>query len=91
MTTQTRRRLPRGLIVRKATVCGGSPTITGTRIRVSDIVRNRRLGHDTARIRRAIPHLGNDQIEAALAYYNKHRREIDDEIEREEALGGQGE
>ena len=85
MATQTRRRPPRGSIVRKATLCGGSPTITGTRVRVSDIVRYRRLGHDAARIRRAIPHLSEDQIVAALAYDAKHRREIDDEIEQEEA------
>jgi uncharacterized protein (DUF433 family) len=77
-----------GVIVRRAGVMGGSAIVAGTRIRVSDIVRQRALyrSHQTARILRGYPDLTREQVEAALAYYAAHRDTIDEEIRSEEAL-----
>lgn len=65
---------------------GGSPVIAGTRIRVSDIVRYREMWPDLSSIVRQLPHLTLEQVNAALAYYDSHRAEIDNEIETEAAL-----
>jgi uncharacterized protein (DUF433 family) len=72
-------------IVRRPNVMGGSPTIAGTRVRVSDVVRMHRRTRSHAAVKRALPHLTVAQIEAALAYYKDKtaRRLIDDEIKSE--------
>ncbi len=85
MTTRTRSRSPHSLIVKRARVCGGSPTIEGTRIRVSDVVRYQTLKADTAAVRHALPHLSEAQVNAALDYYRTHQKEIDLEIAEEAA------
>jgi uncharacterized protein (DUF433 family) len=82
---------PHSLISRKPRICGGSPTIDGTRIRVSDIVRYSRLyPGDPERIQKAMPHLDLTQINAAISYYADNRPEIDREIAEEDALAGDG-
>lgn len=81
---QAQRRSLRGLITRRARVCGGSPTIAGTRVRVSDVVRYWRLHGDRVRIQKALPHLDENQIRAALDYYDAHKDEIEGEIKEEE-------
>lgn len=85
MATRTRSRSPHSLIVKRARVCGGSPTIEGTRIRVSDVVRYRTLKGELGGVRAALPHLSEAQVKAALDYYRTHQKEIDREINEEAA------
>ena len=74
-------------IVSNPKICGGSPTIAGTRIRVSDIVLCQRIeGEDVAGILEAYPHLTREQVECALGYYEQHRAAIDRYIEEEKIL-----
>ena len=67
---------------------GGSPCIDGTRLRVADIVLLKRfegLNANEISTYYARP-LTVEQVEAALAFYESHRAEIDDYIEAEDAL-----
>lgn len=67
---------------------GGSPCIDGTRLRVADIVLLKRfegLNANEISTYYARP-LTVEQVEAALAFYESHRAEIDDDIEAEDAL-----
>ena len=67
---------------------GGSPCIDGTRLRVADIVLLKRfegLNANEISAYYARP-LTVEQVEAALAFYESHRAEIDDYIEAEDAL-----
>jgi uncharacterized protein (DUF433 family) len=86
MATQ-RSRSRSALIVRRPGICGGSPTIEGTRIRVSDIIYSSQL-HDgnVEAIREGYPHLSAEQVEAALEYYGKHRESIEREMAEEKEL-----
>ena len=78
--------VPASGIVRKPGVMGGSPTISGTRVRVADIVRHkRRLGSEAA-ILQALPHLTPANIKAALRFYEQNQAEIDSYIEQEDRL-----
>lgn len=62
-------------------VQGGAPVIAGTRTPVWSIVEYDRVyGSDLNEVARALPHLASEQIVAALAYYQAHRVEIDNEI-----------
>ncbi|MBI4491253.1 MAG: DUF433 domain-containing protein [Chloroflexi bacterium] len=71
-------------IIQDPEICGGEPTVKGTRVPVRSIVIQWRLYHDLERIRRAFPRLSIPAIEHALAYYEQHRDEIDRAIERTE-------
>ena len=71
-------------IVRDPRVCGGDPTIAGTRIPVQSIVVSYRLYGDLTRVQHAYPRLDATAIRAALAYYEDHREEIDRLIEENE-------
>jgi len=74
-------------IVRVPGICGGSPTIEGTRIRVADVVYyDREFNGDIEVIREGYPHLSRGQVEAALAFYEQNRSEIDRYMEEEAAL-----
>jgi uncharacterized protein (DUF433 family) len=68
-------------IERTAGVCGGKACITGTRIRVLDIVGLRRRGFEPEEMLRmyAVP-LTLAQVHAALAYYYDHPEEIETSI-----------
>jgi uncharacterized protein (DUF433 family) len=62
-------------------VCGGSPVIAGTRIRVVDVaVEYEYLNHTPDDIVTAHPHLKLEQIHDALSYYYEHRAELDSKI-----------
>jgi uncharacterized protein (DUF433 family) len=62
-------------------VCGGSPVIAGTRIRVVDIaVEYDRFGYSPDEIIRAHPELELEQIHDALSYYYENQKELDAEI-----------
>ena len=62
-------------IARNPKICGGEPTILGTRITVSDIVElHYRLGWDVQTILDEYPHLNKEQVIAALEYYQRNQK-----------------
>ncbi|MCC7370953.1 MAG: DUF433 domain-containing protein [Chloroflexi bacterium] len=65
-------------------ICGGEPTVAGTRIPVSAIVVQWRFYQDRARVLRAFPRLDAPSLDAALGYYEANRHEIDLLIARNE-------
>lgn len=66
-------------IVRNPKICNGRPTILGTRIGVSNIVElHHLLGWDVKKILDEYPHLNEEQVIAALEYYEQHTEEIDE-------------
>jgi uncharacterized protein (DUF433 family) len=69
-----------GYITATPDTCGGAPRITGTRIRVSQIIVMTEQGMSADEIVSHFPHLTLSQVHAALSYYHDHRREIDHEI-----------
>ena len=63
---------------------GGAAVIRGTRTPVSTIVSMYPVyGSSVANIVDALPHLTEEDVRAALAYYEWHRDEIEAERERE--------
>jgi len=66
-------------------ICGGSARIKGTRIRVSDVIRWIRGGFSKEEIAKEL-RIDVKAVEDALIYYNKHKEEIDSEIEEEENI-----
>jgi uncharacterized protein (DUF433 family) len=73
-------------IVSTKDTCGGAPRITGSRIRVKDVViwhLHQRMSLDE--IISKWPHLTLAGIHAALAYYYDRKDEIDAEIDADEA------
>jgi uncharacterized protein (DUF433 family) len=81
---QVARTQPAPRIVRNPRICGGEPTVDGTRVPVSAIVVQWRFYQDVEQVRQAFPHLYTRAIETALRYYEKHRAEIDRLIEEQE-------
>lgn len=71
-------------IIRNPRICGGEPTLAGTRVPVSSIVIQWRFDQDVDRLLDAFPHLDSAAIERALGYYAKHRAEIDRLIDENE-------
>ena len=69
------------LIVRKPEICGGRPSIEGSRITVRHIVIEYRSGMTPEEILEDKPHLSLAKIYAALAYYHANKAEIDRDIE----------
>jgi uncharacterized protein (DUF433 family) len=69
-----------------AGVCGGRPCISGTRIRVQDIVLRYEAGDSPDEILAAFPHISLAAIYAALAYYYDNREAIDQQIRESDAL-----
>jgi len=62
-------------------ICGGSPVIKGTRIRVVDIaVEYEYLNRAPFEIISTHPHLKLEQVHDALSYYYENRKELDDKI-----------
>src|SRR3954469_13776538 len=64
-------------IVRDPQILGGEPVVRGTRISVRTIVVAHRGWGNTERIVREYLQLQPIDVEAALAYYEAHRPEID--------------
>jgi uncharacterized protein (DUF433 family) len=61
----------------------GVARIAGSRIRVIDLVLDRRAyGWSPEEIHEQFPHLSMAQIHAAFAYYYDHQSELDADIER---------
>ena len=73
-----------GRIVRDPKVCGGEPTIRGTRVPVRSIVIQWQYYADLERVRSAFPNVDIPALKEALAYYEAHREEIDRLIEENE-------
>lgn len=72
------------LIVRNPRVQGGEPVIRGTRVPVRSIViASEEYDGDLARIGRNFS-MDVAAVRAALEYYEKHKAEIDQIIERQE-------
>jgi uncharacterized protein (DUF433 family) len=70
-------------ITRTPGVQGGEPVLAGTRtpVRTVAVLFHVTYPGDQERVARALPHLRAAQIDAALAYYDCHRNEIDQLIE----------
>src|SRR5947209_7449891 len=62
-------------------LCGGRPTIKGTRVAVSDIAFKHRSGESVDEMLEAWPHLSPAQVYDALAYYYDNKAEIDREVD----------
>lgn len=76
------------VIVRNPRVQGGEPVVRGTRVPVRSIViAFERYGGDIAHVGRSFT-LEPEQVRAALAYYETHKAEIDEIIERRERAAG---
>jgi uncharacterized protein (DUF433 family) len=74
-------------IVHTPGTVGGRARIAGTRMPVSTLVLWARQGYDACGIvREVFTHLTEEQVRAALDYYESHRVEIDQEIEETDAL-----
>ncbi len=72
-------------IVRNPKIMGGEPVVEGTRVPVSVIVMTHRLEPGIAALTEAYPTIDAAGIQAALAYYDSHREEIDRYIAEYEA------
>ena len=64
-------------IIRDTKICGGEPTIIGTRISVRLIVEWENAGKDVDEIVAMYPHLTHAQVHDALSYYYDNKEEID--------------
>lgn len=71
-------------IIRDPRICGGDPTVAGTRVPVSSVVIQWHYYQDFERVQRAFPRLDIPAIKAALAFYEDNREEIDRLIEEHE-------
>jgi uncharacterized protein (DUF433 family) len=61
-------------------ICGGRPTIRGTRISIEDVAFRHRRGESVDEILEAWPHLTPAQVYDAIAYYYDHQAEIDESV-----------
>ncbi len=64
-------------VVKVPGVCGGRPTIKGTRIAIDLIARFVKGGTDAAGILDTYPHLTPAAVYDAISYYYDHQQEID--------------
>jgi len=72
--------LPHPHVVRIPEICGGRPTIRGTRISVQAIVGYYKQGFSVDEILAGLPHLTAAQVFDALSYYHDHQAEIEADI-----------
>jgi uncharacterized protein (DUF433 family) len=70
-------------ITSKAEIGRGRPIITGTRMKVSNIVAYYKLGFSPEELAREFPHLNLSQIHDALSYYYENQEDIDNEIDED--------
>ena len=71
-------------IIRDPRICGGDPTVAGTRVPVRSVVIQWQLYQNLECIREAFPRLDIPAIKAALAFYEDNRAEISRLIEENE-------
>ncbi len=67
-------------IVRVPGICGGRPTIKGTRITVQLIAALYKAGDSVEEILQSYPHLPAAAVYDAISYYLDHQSEIEQEI-----------
>lgn len=67
-------------IVQVAEICGGRPTLQGTRISVRHIAYLYKSGDTVEEILQAHPHLRAAAVYDAISYYLDHQTEIEQEI-----------
>jgi uncharacterized protein (DUF433 family) len=67
-------------IVRVAGICGGRPTIKGTRLSVQHIAQMYKAGDTVEEILQVHPHLRAAAVYDAISYYLDHQQEIEQEI-----------
>jgi uncharacterized protein (DUF433 family) len=65
-------------IVRREGVCGGRPTIEGSRISVDNLALWLKEGYTPADMTEAYPHVTPAAIYDALSYYYDHKKWFDD-------------
>ncbi len=63
-------------------ICGGRPTIRGTRTAVQTIVGYYKMGLSVEEILEGLPHLTPAQIYEALSYYHDHQAEVEETIQQ---------
>ena len=68
-------------IVQMEGICGGRPTIKGSRIPVWQVAGMFKSGDTPEDIMEAYPYLGAAQVYDAISYYLDHQDEIEKEIE----------
>jgi uncharacterized protein (DUF433 family) len=75
-------------IARVPGVQGGEPVVRGTRtpVRTIAVLFHETYPGDMAEVQRALSHLTSEQINAALAFYELHRAEIDGYIAEHQYL-----
>ena len=72
-------------VIMNKDVCGGSPIIEGTRIRVIDIaIEYEVLDRSPDEIIRSHPHVNLYQIYDAFSYYYENRDELDKKIKQDQ-------
>jgi uncharacterized protein (DUF433 family) len=72
-------------IIKNKDICGGSPIIEGTRIRVIDIaIEYEMLGRSPDEIISSHPHLNLPQVHDALSFYYENRDELDQKAEQDQ-------
>ena len=68
-------------VIRVPGVQGGAPVIMGTRTPVGSIISYlRTYGGDQQEVQAALSHLMRREIEAAIAYYDRHAVEVDADL-----------
>ena len=71
-------------IERDQKICGGSPVIRGTRVRVVDIaIEYEYLDRTPDDIVSAHPHLKLKEVHDALSYYYENRSDLDEKIKKD--------
>ena len=74
-------------IVEKKDICGGAPTLEGTRIRVSDIViEYEHKGLSPEELATEFPSISIADVFGALKYYYENPKKIREEIGKRERL-----
>ena len=71
-------------IIQDPRICGGDPTVAGTRVPVASVVIQWQLYGDYDRVQEAFPRLDIPAIKSALEFNENNRAEIDRLIEENE-------
>lgn len=69
------------VIVRDEDVLGGCPRVSGTRIRVSDVVVKYRSGDSPEELTERFERLELSDVYGALSFYHSNKELVDEEIE----------
>jgi uncharacterized protein (DUF433 family) len=65
-------------------ICGGSPVVAGTRVRIVDIaIEHEYLNSSPDEIINAHPHLKLEQVHDVLSYYYENRATLDKKIQED--------